>query len=460
MQEIASSPVVREQEKPVSISPDQKRALVQRVISSQVFCRAPALRAFLLYVTDHAISGQSEKLKEQAIGAEVLGRKPNYDPADDNIVRVRAHELRERLAKYFASEGNEEPVVVTIPRGAYTPEFVPRDAVAAHKSAVSKSTEVAPVATTQARLAGWHWFVFATILMAAVAASIAITRSIVGSETRASVVRPSGAIHDFWAQFFDKPNEELKIVYTDSSFALWQRLNGKTLNLGDYLSRKYLDTQSDKLLEVAAQRATSPADIAISAHLATLAGEFGGQVNLQFARDASADFLHHGNTVLIGSHRSNPWVEVYEPNLSFELEQDPHSGSPLFRNRFPQPHEAPVYAIPALRDSQGAEEKQFIKGSEEKEFISYGVVALLKGCGDRGLTVLAEGLNLQATQAVGDLVTDPHLLDTLLQSMGHKSGTTVTPFEALVQITSLPGGYDNPKVITYRIRPADACVGN
>jgi hypothetical protein len=98
--------------------------------------------------------------------------------------------------------------------------------------------------------------------------------------------------------------------------------------------------------------------------------------------------------------------------------------------------------------------------TEEKEFISYGVVALLKGCGDRGLTVLAEGLNSQATQAAGDLVTDSQRLDALLRSIGHKPGTNVAPFEALIQITSLPAEYDNPKVVAFRLRPADACVGN
>jgi len=60
------------------------------VVNSEVFRRSPALRAFLLYITERVISGRTEELKEQSIGAEVLGRKPNYNPADDNIVRVRA----------------------------------------------------------------------------------------------------------------------------------------------------------------------------------------------------------------------------------------------------------------------------------------------------------------------------------------------------------------------------------
>jgi hypothetical protein len=70
-----------------------------------------------------------------------------------------------------------------------------------------------------------------------------------------------------------------------------------------------------------------------------------------------------------------------------------------------------------------------------------------------------EGLNAQATQAAGDMVTDPQRLDALLNSIGHKAGTNVAPFEALFQITSLPGGYDSPRVIAYRLRQPEACVG-
>jgi len=87
------------------------------------------------------------------------------------------------------------------------------------------------------------------------------------------------------------------------------------------------------------------------------------------------------------------------------------------------------------------------------------VVALLKRCDDHGLTVIVEGLNMQATQAAGDLVTDPQRLEMLLRSIGHKPGTTVAPFEALFQITSLPGGYDSPKIVAFRLQPAQSCVG-
>src|SRR5882757_3855702 len=91
-----------------ALTSKEKLELVERVVNSPAFSRAPAMQAFLLYVAKHAIAERPERIKEQSIGTEVLGRKPNYDPAEDNIVRVRAHELRQRLEKYFATDGIEE----------------------------------------------------------------------------------------------------------------------------------------------------------------------------------------------------------------------------------------------------------------------------------------------------------------------------------------------------------------
>lgn len=409
------------------------------------------MRAFLLYITENEILGRVEKLKEQCIGTEVLGRPANYNPTDDNIVRVRAHELRGRLDRYFASEGISEPLLITVPRGAYAPEYIPR------KSAPATETEPQPapedfqeelgaVAPTAAPLTRRHWLIFGAALAAAILLSVLVTRNAVLSGART----PAGSIHDFWGQIFPKPGDELKVVYADTSFALWQDLNGKTLDLGDYLNRKYLDVPGNQLFNVVMRRVTTPADMDLSVHLATLAGEFDAHTRPEFARDADSAFFHQGNVVLIGSHRSNPWVSIYEPALNFVLEQDPQSGAPMFRNRSPRTGEAPEYGIPAMYDTQKV---------EEKTYSSYGVVALLKGCGSHGFTVVVEGLNTQATQAAGDYITDPQRLDTLLGSIGHKPGTDVAPFEALFQITSLPGGYNYPKVIAYRLRSPEACVG-
>ena len=427
---------------------------MQRVINSQTFQRSEALRAFLLYITEHAISGDVEKLKEQVIGTEVLGRKPNYDPADDNIVRVRAYEIRGRLEKHFAAEGIDEPVVIRMRRGSYVPEFVPRAAPILSTPATPHSAEPEEAEAQHEPLGSllrrW-WLPLSAILLVVVSASVALTTYATRKDIRTGAPLPNAAALDFWSQFFDKPDNELKIVYADTNFALWQDLNSKSLNLGAYLSQQYLGGSKDRLNEVAARLATSPADLTVSAHLAELTTRFGGHIDVRFARNTTADFIHQGNIILIGSHRSNPWIEIFEPNLNFQLGQDPHTGAPVFLNRSPRPHESPEYSIPSLLDTQG---------DAVKEFTTFGVLALLKDCGGRGLVVIDEGLNMQATEAAGDIISNQDQLDKFLQSIGHQSGTTVTPFEALIQLTSLPNGYDNPKVIAYRTWPRGTCVGD
>jgi len=437
------------------LSPLQKRELVKRVLTGRLFNRAPAMRAFLVYITENTLSGRTEQLKEQVIGAEVLGRKPSYNPADDNIVRVRAHELRDRLERHFSSEGMTEPVVITVPKGSYVPEFVSRKPLLTElpeppQLASSIPVDLQPVTSASAPVQVRRW-ARPVVFALAVIVAVALIADIFAHQNKSRLGPQKGPIHDFWAQFFDKPNEELRIVFADTSFALWQDMSDKSYSLGSYLSHEYVNGQSDNLREVATRRATSPADLLISVHLAGLASEFGKQVAPQFARNVNADIYRHGNTVIIGSRRSNPWMEVYEPNLNFQLEQFPSSGAPTFSNRTPQKGEAASYAIPARLDT---------KGDEQREFTSFGVVALLRGCSDRSLILLAEGLNMQATQAAGEMVTDPQLLESLLRSIGHKTGENVTPFEALIQVTSLPGSYENPHVVAFRTRPSDSCVGN
>jgi hypothetical protein len=458
MQGIASVAPEPGKQNEIPLSPEQKRELVQRVINSQAFCRAAAMRSFLSYITEHAILERPQKLKEQTIGTEVLGRKPDYDPADDNIVRVRAHELRGRLENYFTSEGSEEPVIINLPRGTYVPEFVPRATLTVERPAPqaksgapaqSEAKQAEPGPPQAAKVPRWYWLLLAGCIVAAIVMSVAVSRYAMRQESPTVSAGPSGEMRDFWGQFFPAANEELKVVYADPSFALWQDLNKKTLGLGDYINRTFLNF-NNKFFNVAMRRVTSTADMAIAAHLAALATEFHGRETPQFARDADPDFFHHGNVVLIGSHRSNPWVEMYEPGLNFELEQDPHTGAPAFVNRAPRAGEAREYTIPAMYDTQTI---------DEKTYTSYAVIALLKGCGTRGFTVLLDGLNTQATQAAGDLITDPQRLELLLRSIGHKPETSVEPFEALIQMTSVPGGYDNPEVVAYRIRSSVPCTG-
>ncbi|HMJ61494.1 MAG TPA: hypothetical protein VK493_07000 [Bryobacteraceae bacterium] len=414
-----------------TLSPSEKRELVQRVVQSQTFASSQALRAFLLYVTEHTVSSASERIKEQRIGCEVLGRKPDYDPATDNIVRVRAHELRQRLDKYFSTEGAREPVVVSIPKGTYVPAF-------AERPPASQS----PPASLGKRGRLWYWLPWAlSASLAGVVLFLAISNRKIQSASR--VQPPPVAMHDFWSQFFHEPGQEMMAIAADSSFALWQDMAGTELSLADYLSRKYLQiaTGNPKLRELVARRSTSPADLALTLRLAEVARIFGGKLNSQYARNVDIRELRRTNVVLIGSRRSNPWVELFERHMNFVLTRDPRSGAPLFENRKPKAGERATYAIPGIFDADG---------TEQNEFQSYAMIAIVPNLAATQTAILVEGLNMQATEAAGEIVTNPERLQALLHHIGHKEGKSVPPFEALIKLTSVPGGYTDAQAIAFR----------
>jgi tetratricopeptide (TPR) repeat protein len=57
------------------------------------------------------------------IAAELYARVSGYDPKTDSTVRVEAGRLREKLRRYYQQHGAGDPIRITIPRGAYVPQF-------------------------------------------------------------------------------------------------------------------------------------------------------------------------------------------------------------------------------------------------------------------------------------------------------------------------------------------------
>jgi hypothetical protein len=111
------------------ISPldDHQKATVLRelesILSSHVFRTSERCKQFLSYVVKHTLEGQGELLKERTIGIEIFHRPPMYATGDDPVVRVKATEVRRRLAQFYLEESHSPEVRIEIPVGSYVPEF-------------------------------------------------------------------------------------------------------------------------------------------------------------------------------------------------------------------------------------------------------------------------------------------------------------------------------------------------
>jgi len=104
---------------------------LEKLVASKTLANAERLRNFLDYVVRETLAGRSGAIKEYAIGREVCGRPDSFDPKADPIVRVDASRLRTRLEAYYQSEGQNDEVLIDLPKGCYVPVFKPRAAPAA-----------------------------------------------------------------------------------------------------------------------------------------------------------------------------------------------------------------------------------------------------------------------------------------------------------------------------------------
>jgi TolB-like protein/Tfp pilus assembly protein PilF len=93
------------------------------VFASKAFAGSKRAQDFLQLIVEHALAGQLDCLRERMLGAEMFGRKIDYDTANDAVVRVKATEVRRKLAQYY-HESTKPPLVrIELASGSYVPKF-------------------------------------------------------------------------------------------------------------------------------------------------------------------------------------------------------------------------------------------------------------------------------------------------------------------------------------------------
>lgn len=103
--------------------PEPVLASLAKVLESPLFTRAHRQSAFLRYIVENVLAGNTDALKEYQIGLQVYQRGPAYDTRADPIVRVEASRLRSKLREYYSTLGQSDPVQIELPKGTYVPVF-------------------------------------------------------------------------------------------------------------------------------------------------------------------------------------------------------------------------------------------------------------------------------------------------------------------------------------------------
>ena len=429
-------------------------ALLDRVSRSPQLRRASRLRELLLYIGKQSVERGRTDLHEQEIGCSVFGRPSYYDTSQDNIVRVNATELRKRLESYFATDGAHEAWVLEIPRGGYSPVFSRRTVSVPPESNLSQTISASPSASPEATsdttspqylspATGKHGYL---LMMAGAIVALCITCVSLFWQNRTLRQQMHGwqatpALRSFWASFLGNFGET-DVVLADTSFALEEDILKTLIPLSDYLNYGYKHLPQSEgispdtkyaLDQILSRNNGSNSDFRAAQRILML-DPISSSTHLRFARDYTPDALKRDNVILIGSRKSNPWVDFFQDQLEFTMGYDSAIHQSGVQNVHPQPGELEFYPEP----------------QDPATNVGYGVVAFLPNVGQKGDALIIEGTDSQATEAAGEFVTNEASMAALKRQLNSK---TFPYFQVLLKTSRLSGTPFTAQIITLRTYP-------
>ena len=118
------------------------REQARKIERSGALGRSRSYARLLDFLIDCSESGRVPKELEIAI--EVFGKRGDFDPSQDSMVRVYAHNLRQKLEHYYATDGRAEPRQLVLSRGEYRVSLSDGDAEPATASPPIASVAPAP----------------------------------------------------------------------------------------------------------------------------------------------------------------------------------------------------------------------------------------------------------------------------------------------------------------------------
>ena len=96
---------------------------LERILISPEFRASDRRKKFLRYVVEETLAERADRLKGFSIAVSVLDRDETFDPQTDPVVRLEARRLRRDLEHYYLTAGSDDPILISIPKGAYVPKF-------------------------------------------------------------------------------------------------------------------------------------------------------------------------------------------------------------------------------------------------------------------------------------------------------------------------------------------------
>ncbi len=369
-------------------------ALIQ---DSHAFCNSARSKEFLTYVVEQVLSGHTENLKERSIGVNLFHRSPTYDTGEDPIVRVKAGEVRRRLAEYYAGEEQKPELQIELPVGSYVPRFHWKAQPVAPP--ITPEVEVLEQPLTPAKQpANWKFRGLVAILMIAGIAAIVLVRT--------NYYRRS-TLDLFWQPLASTKQPILICVPTPVSYAVNSDLYPKSpaANFGEYNSlakRNETPLQLDPETSIKWKELTPLVDFYVNKDDAYAAGELatffaaeGRSAQVRFGNEYTYEDLRSSPAILIGAY-NNPWIDRVMSDLPIGFGESDE----------------------ILWIEDRTKPGQVWKASENGRLGSkdFALVARLLNSKTGQFLIIVSGVGMVGTKAAGRFISHPEDLETALRA--------------------------------------------
>jgi hypothetical protein len=406
------------------LTADMIRAQLDLLVRDEVFRSSKRSVAFLKYVVEQTLSGSADQIKERTIGVEVFGRDPSYDTNLDHIVRTAATELRKRLATYYVDEKHRSELRMGLVPGSYIPRFaLPGQGrhtlidpeAEAEESETGFETHSAHIqfgpvplagnkAAAKAAPGGWRRY-WPLVLVSAVALAVALGYSWLHRASPEDL---------FWKPVVDTPGPVL--------VAVGDHPNGPP-------TVPAADETASSVTPVPSSDSSHTVPFADTVTIARVVGALEArnkQVLIRRGSSSSFSDLREGAVVLIGAF-NNEWSLRLTRQLRYSLAMDVDKHLIYIRDA-----RNPSSRVWSWGTNQPLEP---VTGANSPKLQDFALISRIRDSETGHVVVVIGGLYTYGTEAAGEFLTDPDLLQAIAaqarpsggsQNLQVVLGTTVT----------------------------------
>lgn len=388
----------------------QIEGLLEDILRSAPFRTSRQCQDLFRYIVEHSLAASDGSLRERIIGIEVFGRAPDYDTAEDPVVRLRAADVRKRLAQYY--QAHTEPIQwkVEIPTGSYKAHFYPSDKPSSEiavpltiPSRAEPALSPGPqplVSRTHAekRTRFWALVLLAGAIAAALLVGLFVTRTASPAAT---------AFDGFWQPTLEARRPVLVCTGSNPVYLLSQQALDKyksahshgqdaTPNLQTAVPIEELRNFTIGDFYPVKDTYLTIGDASATAQVASLLTFRHHAYDLRFGSDLSFGDLRQGSAILIGAF-NNSWTLNMTNNLRFVFD----SGNTSAMH---------------VQDRSDQSRSWWPKITDGKVTEDYAIVSRILDSKTGAVLVTIAGLNHTGTRAAGDFVTDPQQIGEFVKN--------------------------------------------